>query len=136
MRPATGTARAAIAVALVYALLGGGCAGWQAKAKTILASTHEATKTVNQIADPIWDARCSDKAKACKAAGDTICKELKTCEGQFKQFNAAIRAVHTAIGIATLLIAVEKKEEALGAVAAATGRLMELHRLAKELGIF
>jgi hypothetical protein len=129
-------ARAAVSAALAYAVLGGaGCAGWKAKATATLAATHEASKAVTKVAHPGWDLRCSTKAKACKAAGDTTCAPLVECEKQFREFNDAIRAVESTIAAALALISLGQEADALSAVLAAGVHLKRVYDLARQHGV-
>lgn len=123
------------AVFVIWACLGIGCAGWQTKAQTSLAITHEAAKAASTVGESAFDLKCSNEARKCKAANDTICAQLKKCEGAFKAFNWAVKGVHVACAAGLALVAMGDEGAAALAVAKAAHALRLLYDLARKHGV-
>jgi len=121
---------------VIGAMLGSGCGGWKASAAATLAATHEAAKAASSIGEPFFDERCSSKAVACKETKDQACEPLKKCAEEFKEFNKAVKSVHSLVAATHMLIALDLKNEALWSVAKAAAALKIVYELARRYGVF
>lgn len=121
---------------IILALLGIASGSGCATVSQGINRTHEATKSLSMVIEPIMHERCTVEAEACKKALDTVCQPWLRCAQVRNTINKSIQAVHISLAAAATLDAVEKsKAGAQERLNAAIRMLSESYSLAQRAGL-